>query len=43
MLRNAIGEYTGRFGCGVKKGFGKFVWKNGARFEGVYAKNVKNG
>ena len=37
ILRNTIGEYEGTFEKGIKKGAGKFTWKDGSRFEGIYS------
>ena len=42
-IYNNVGTFKGFFRDGKKYGEGVFVWKNGARFEGEYEDDMKNG
>ena len=42
-LITSKGQYEGEFLRGMKNGYGTFVWKNQAKFEGRYHNDKKNG
>ncbi len=42
-IAKGIDVYSGRFKKGLPNGYGKYIWKNGCYYQGLWVKGKKNG